>query len=70
MRAAFKLLGIDPAKRVEINPAELHKGDRAHTFGNTEATRRELGWNPRTSFEEMVERLVEYELGEIETAGG
>ncbi|MBI3735197.1 GDP-mannose 4,6-dehydratase, partial [Candidatus Sumerlaeota bacterium] len=68
VNGAFKELGIDPAARIEINPAELHKGDRPHTFGNIDRTVELLGWRPRTGFEEIVRRLVRHEKA-IQGAG-
>lgn len=62
VRLVFGRLGVEPAGRVIEDAGQKHSGDRPHTFGNIEATREALGWSPKTSFEAMVERMVEAEL--------
>lgn len=65
---AFRQLGLDESKHLRIDPSRVHAGDRQHTFGNIEATRRKLGWEPRVGLEEMVRRLVEHDLRELGAA--
>ncbi len=62
VRLTFERLGLDPAEVLEINPAELHRGDRPHTFGDIRPAELELGWMPKTGFEQIVERMVDHEL--------
>lgn len=62
VRRTFARLDLDVDRHLRINPAELHAGDKPHAFGNIERTTEILGWRPETSFELMVDRLVEYEM--------
>lgn len=64
-RAAFEQLGLDFERHIRIDPSRLHAGDRPHTHGNIERAAARLGWMPRTSFEEMVRRLIEHDRAEI-----
>lgn len=61
VRAACAQLGLDPARHVQVDPGQLHLGDRPHTFGNIELARQLLDWVPTTSLEEMARRLIEAE---------
>lgn len=62
VRLAFERLGLDPDAHLEVDSRQLHKGDRPHTFGDIAPAARDLGWRPRTPFEEIVRRMVEAEL--------
>ena len=61
----FAQLGLDMERHMRIDPTRLHKGDRAHTFGNIKATRRRLGWAPRIGLADMVRRLIEHDMKEL-----
>lgn len=63
IRLTFDRLGLDPERQLRIDPELNNRGDRAHTFGNIEPARRELGWTPQTSFEQIVDQLIDAELG-------
>jgi GDPmannose 4,6-dehydratase len=65
---AFGQLGLDHGKHLRIDPSRLHPGDRQHTFGNIEATRRKLGWAPRVELAEMVRRLIAHDVAELGAA--
>lgn len=63
---AFARLGLDIGKHLHLDPSQLHSGDRPHTFGNIEPAKRDLGWSPKTSFEEIVDRMINAELASVE----
>lgn len=58
VREAFAQLGLDVNRQVRVDPARCHPGDRPHTFGNIEETKRVLGWEPRMGLREMVRELI------------
>ena len=48
---------------VEVSPEFFRPTDVVTLLGNPAKAKRELGWNPRkTSFEELVKRMVEHDL--------
>lgn len=62
IRRAFDRLNLSMEKNLEIDPAQLHRGDRPHTCGDISLAREALGWKPETSFDTMVDRLIDAEL--------
>ena len=63
----FHQLGLDSARHVREDSTRLHAGDRPHTFGNIEAARAALGWEPTTNLPEMIRRLIEADRAELGT---
>ena len=48
---------------VEVSPEFFRPTDVVTLLGNPAKAKRELGWNPRkTSFEELVKRMVEHDM--------
>jgi GDPmannose 4,6-dehydratase len=65
VRAAFDHVGVDPDGLVRqdeslLRPAEVH-----HLVGDYSKARERLGWNPRTSFEELVRLMVDHDLEQL-----
>lgn len=63
---AFRQLGLDADHQVVVDPSRLHAGDRPHTFGNIELTHQTLGWRPQAGLTEMVRRLIEWDLQDLQ----
>jgi len=55
----FGLLDLDWEKHVEIDPRYFRPAEVEALRGDPSRTTRELGWKPRTSFEELVKMMVE-----------
>ena len=65
--AAFSVAGIsDWEDRVEVDDALVRPADATELLGDSAKARRLLGWAPTTSFEELVRRMVEADLLELE----
>jgi GDPmannose 4,6-dehydratase len=62
VEVAFAHVGIDPDKHVRIDPAFLRPAEVDHLIGDASKAREKLGWEPRTSFEEMVRLMVDADL--------
>jgi GDPmannose 4,6-dehydratase len=62
VEVAFARVGIDPDKHVRIDPAFLRPAEVEHLIGDASKARSKLGWVPRTSFEEMVQLMVDADL--------
>jgi GDPmannose 4,6-dehydratase len=62
--AAFAHAGVDDWRsHVEIDPALVRPADAAEMVGDASKARRELGWSPTVTFDELVGRMVEHDLG-------
>jgi len=59
---AFEQVGLDPADYVRIDPKYLRPAEVEHLIGNPAKAKEKLGWEPRTSFEELVALMVESDL--------
>jgi GDPmannose 4,6-dehydratase len=68
VRIAFEHVGLDPEEHVRLDPRFLRPADVEHLIGDASKARDILGWEPRTSFEEMVRLMVDSDL-ELLAAG-
>ena len=59
---AFAHVGLDPDDHVEIDPRFLRPAEVEHLIGDATKAREKLGWEPRTSFEELVKLMVDADL--------
>jgi GDPmannose 4,6-dehydratase len=59
---AFERAGLELEKHVVVDPLFLRPAEVDHLVGGAERARRELGWEPRTSFRELVELMVDADL--------
>ena len=57
---AFKAAGLDWSDHVSVDPRLARKSDRPFIVAKSDKARRELGWTPRTGFEELVTGLVAF----------
>jgi GDPmannose 4,6-dehydratase len=69
--AAFRAVGLDGASHVIVDPSLFRPADSRSKVADPSKARAELGWEPRTSFEELVETMVKADLeGEKARSGG
>lgn len=59
---AFSHAGLDWRKHVVVNPVFHREEAEIPLVGSTEKIKNEIGWQPRTSFEEMVQIMVDSDL--------
>lgn len=59
---AFGHVGLDWQNHVRIDPRYLRPAEVDHLEGDAIKAREQLGWQPRTSFEELVQIMVEHDL--------
>jgi GDPmannose 4,6-dehydratase len=59
---AFEHVGLDPERHVRVDPQFLRPAEVEHLIGDYSKAREQLGWEPRTSFEEMIRRMVDTDL--------
>jgi GDPmannose 4,6-dehydratase len=62
VRVAFDHVGLDPKDAVRVDPRFLRPAEVEHLIGDASRAREVLGWEPRTSFEEMIRLMVDADL--------
>ena len=66
---AFDQAGVEIDDHVVIDDSLKRPADVDHLIGDASKARRELGWEPRTSFEELIRLMVDADY-ELLTRGG
>jgi GDPmannose 4,6-dehydratase len=59
---AFAHLGMDYRHYVETDPAFLRPAEVHHLLGDSSKVRRELGWYPKVSFQDLVTMMVDEDI--------
>ena len=59
---AFAHVGLDPERYVKTDPEFLRPAEVDHLVGDASKAREQLGWEPRHSFRELVEMMVDADL--------
>jgi GDPmannose 4,6-dehydratase len=62
---AFEHAGLDPDKHVVQDQRFMRPAEVDHLVGDASKARRELEWEPRTSFHELVELMVDADLERV-----
>jgi GDPmannose 4,6-dehydratase len=59
---AFSHVGLDPKGHVRKDPRFLRPAEVEHLVGDYSKAKERLGWEPRTSFEQLVRLMVDSDL--------
>jgi GDPmannose 4,6-dehydratase len=59
---AFDRVGLNWEEHVKLDPAFLRPAEVDLLVGDPGKAKRELGWEPRTSFEELIALMVDADL--------
>jgi GDPmannose 4,6-dehydratase len=62
VKIAFEHVGLDPDQHIRIDPRFLRPAEVEHLIGDARKAREELGWVPRTSFQDMIRLMVDADL--------
>jgi GDPmannose 4,6-dehydratase len=62
LEAAFNRVELDWQKYVEIDPRYFRPSEVDHLLGDASKAREELGWQARTTFEELAAMMVDADL--------
>jgi GDPmannose 4,6-dehydratase len=62
VNVAFERVGLDPAEYVGTDPRFLRPAEVDQLVGDYSKAKEKLGWEPRTSFEELVRLMVDSDL--------
>jgi GDPmannose 4,6-dehydratase len=66
VRIAFDEAGVDDWERyVTIDPAFLRPAEVDQLIGNPAKAKAELGWEPQTSFEELIRLMTRSDLAAL-----
>jgi len=65
-RIAFSHAGLDYQEHVEVDPALFRRAEVDAVLGSAERARAQLGWEPKTSLEELVAMMVDTDLRRLE----
>lgn len=69
-RVAFDVVGLDWRDHVEIDPRYMRPADVDLLVGDPSKARDTLGWQPDTSFEQMIQEMVESDLALVREQPG
>jgi GDPmannose 4,6-dehydratase len=69
-RIAFEHVGLDPADFVRVDKDLIRPAEVDTLLADPSKARKELGWQSRTSFEDLVRMMVEADLEAQERASG
>lgn len=58
----FSKLDLDPKKHIEVDPRYFRPAEVDNLQGDASLIRDTLGWSPKISFEQMVDRMVRHDL--------
>jgi GDPmannose 4,6-dehydratase len=62
VETAFAIAGLDWTKYVRVDPAYVRPAEVNHLCGDSTKARERLGWQPTTSFEDMIREMLEHDL--------
>jgi GDPmannose 4,6-dehydratase len=62
---AFEHAGLEWERHVVIDPAFLRPAEVDHLVGDASKAREQLGWEPKVSFGQLVERMVDADLARL-----
>jgi GDPmannose 4,6-dehydratase len=65
---AFAHAGLDSKQYVKTDPEFLRPAEVDHLVGDATKAREQLGWQPRVSFKELVELMVDADLERLSSA--
>jgi GDPmannose 4,6-dehydratase len=64
---AFQTVGLNWRDHVKQDPKFLRKGEPANLLGDPSKAKRVLGWQPKTTFEDLIREMTEAELKALST---
>src|SRR4051794_40492812 len=66
VEVAFAHVGVDPADYIRTDPRFLRPAEVEHLVGDSSKARKKLGWQPRTSFQDLVRLMVDADMELLE----
>ncbi len=69
-RTAFACVGLEAERYVRVDQKLVRAPEATASVGDPSKARRELGWEPQVSFEELVERMVGADMRALQAVAG
>jgi GDPmannose 4,6-dehydratase len=66
---AFARVDLDPADHVSTDPQHYRPAEVDQLRGDYSKAREMLGWEPKTTFEELVDLMVDADLEQLQKMG-
>jgi len=66
---AFARVGLDPAEHVGTDPSHYRPAEVDQLRGDYSKAKEKLGWEPQTTFEELVDLMVDADLEQLQRMG-
>jgi GDPmannose 4,6-dehydratase len=70
LEIAFDQAGLQTDEHVVIDDALKRPAEVDHLIGDASKAKRDLGWEPKTSFEELIRLMVDADLRLLQAGGG
>jgi GDPmannose 4,6-dehydratase len=68
VETAFAYVGLEAERYVQVDERLARAPERTASVGDPSKARERLGWKPRLSFEQLVQRMVDADLRELQAA--
>src|SRR3954466_2609621 len=68
VEVAFEHAGLDWEQYVRTDPALIRPAEVDHLIGDPSKARRQLGWQPTVTFEQLIARMVDQDLARLSGA--
>jgi GDPmannose 4,6-dehydratase len=68
VETAFAVVDVDSDAHVVVDKEFVRPSDPVSLVGDPSKARRKLGWQPRTTFEDLIRMMVEHDLQELSAA--
>ena len=62
LKVAFAHAGLNAEKHVQIDPRYFRPSEVENLLGDASKAKEALGWQPKVRFEQLVQRMVDYDL--------
>lgn len=66
LEEAFRLVGLDPWKYVEIDPKYFRPAEVDLLIGDASKAKEKLGWQPKVTFRELVKIMVDADIAQLD----
>jgi GDPmannose 4,6-dehydratase len=65
---AFACVGLEAERYIRVDESLVRVRESTPSVGDPSRAREQLGWQPRLSFEDLVERMVQADLRSLQPA--